>query len=132
MSTTFRQVSNPMPVYLDDATITAIAEAVGGGTSGDPSFVKAAPYTPLGDQQLSNATLAASTALTVPGGATVAIVQNNHSQAMRWRDNGQAPTASVGQRIAAGEQLTYDGSLSAFRIIKEADGTGTVDVWYGS
>jgi hypothetical protein len=67
--------------------------------------------------------LAASSPLseggTVPTTATYAVIQAE-SQAVRWRDDGQAPTASVGMRIPAGGELFYDGNLSAIRFIEEA------------
>lgn len=90
-----------------------------------------ASFTPQGYQQISSATLAASTGLTVPAGATVAIIQNNGTQAVRFRDDGTDPTSSIGQRIPAGETLTYDGDLSAVEFIREADGA-ILDIAYYS
>jgi hypothetical protein len=101
------------------------------GEDGGAPAVRSASYTPMGYQQLSNATLAVSTPLTVPAGATVAIIQNNGTQPARFRDDGVAPTATTGQRIAAGEFYTYDGNLSAMRLIREADGV-TLDIAYYS
>lgn len=85
--------------------------------------------TPLGYQQIANTTLAASSALTAPNGAKKAVIQNNGSQPARWRDDGQAPTASTGLRLPPGDELVYEGSLSAIRLIREADGV-TIDVAY--
>lgn len=98
---------------------------IGGSTS--PITVSARNYTPLGYQQISEP--ATSTALIVPTNAKFAFVQNNGSQPARWRDDGQAATASTGQRIPAGQTLTYDGNLSAFRVIREAAGV-TLDILY--
>jgi hypothetical protein len=73
--------------------------------------------TPLGYQQISAATLAASTGLTIPAGATIALVQIDTAP-VRWRDDGTAPTASIGMQIAAAGSLAFGGaSLFAVRFI---------------
>jgi hypothetical protein len=69
----------------------------------------------LGYQQLTS--LASAAALTVPTGATVALIQAE-SQSIRWRDDGTNPTTSVGMVLAAGETVFFTGSLSAFRAIE--------------
>jgi hypothetical protein len=74
-----------------------------------------AGLTALGYQQITS--LASAAALTVPTGATVALIQAE-SQSVRWRDDGTNPTASVGMVLAAGESLFFTGSLSAFRAIE--------------
>lgn len=79
----------------------------------------------LGYQQL---TPAASTGLTPPATATYAIIQAE-AQAVRWRDDGTAPTASVGMVIASGGELRYDGNLNAIRFI-EATATAKLNVSY--
>lgn len=78
----------------------------------------------LGYQQITS--LAASTGLTVPndplkGVPTFAIIQAA-AQAVRWRDDGVAPTASVGMVLASGGELRYDGNLSAIRFIESTAG----------
>jgi hypothetical protein len=70
----------------------------------------------LGYQQLTS--LSSSTALTVPTGATMALI-TPETQAVRWRDDGTAPTASVGMPIAAGAYFTYDGDLKSIRFIEQ-------------
>jgi len=94
--------------------------------------VSSAGYLPKGYQQFDNTQLATVQSLTVPAGATVAIIQNNHTQPMRWRDDGQNPTGTTGLRIPANSEtpLTYDATLATFRMIKQTDGTGFVDVAY--
>lgn len=42
------------------------------------------------------------------------------STAVRWRDDGVAPTASVGMPLATGVTLQYDGDLSAIRFIEQS------------
>lgn len=107
--------------------LVSLGGAPAGGSTAAPVAVRSANYTPKGYQQIVSP--AASTPLTVPTGATVAIIQNNGAQPARWRDDGTAPTTTLGQRIAAGDTLTYDGTLTAFRVIQEAAGV-TLDVLY--
>jgi hypothetical protein len=71
----------------------------------------------LGYQQITS--LSASTALTVPLGATLAVIIPE-SQAVRWRDDGTAPTGSVGMPLAIATTLSYDGDLSRIRFIEQA------------
>ena len=71
----------------------------------------------LGYQQITS--LSASTALTVPTGATMALIVVE-TQGVRWRDDGTAPTASVGMPLATGVSLSYDGDLKAIRFIQQA------------
>lgn len=75
------------------------------------------PFTPKGFQQIT--TLSAATGLTVPTGATRARIQCT-TKAVRWRDDGTAPTTTVGMHLAADTDLWYDGSLSALQFIEEA------------
>src|SRR5258706_7769093 len=62
----------------------------------------AAPYQgqPLGYQQLTMT--AAALALTVPAGATYAIitVEGSATDTVRWRDDGTPPTSAIGNPIA--------------------------------
>lgn len=53
----------------------------------------------LGYAQITS--LSAAAALTVPAGATYALIQAE-TQNVRWRDDGTAPTASVGMILVAG------------------------------
>jgi hypothetical protein len=119
------------PVTLTDPQ----GKYVGGFGTGTSSLsVRAAPYSQLGYQQLTS--LPTSTALTIPNGASTAIVQNNGNQPVRWRPDGAttAPTATTGQRIAAGDRLTLDigaAGLASSRFIQEASGA-VLDVTYYS
>jgi len=77
-------------------------------------------YTPLGYQQISS--VATSTALTVPPGANLALI-DCEAQAVRWRDDGTAPTATVGMSMAVADApLEYSGNLSALRFIEQTAG----------
>jgi hypothetical protein len=70
----------------------------------------------LGYQQITS--LSSAQALTVPSGATMALIVPE-TQAVRWRDDGVAPTASVGMPVAVGESLNYDGDLNRIRFIEQ-------------
>jgi len=73
---------------------------------------------------------ASSTALTVPtrdtlgvaGTPTVAMIQCENV-AVRWRDDGVAPTASVGMRLEPSSILMYDGDLTRIRFIQVGGGS---------
>lgn len=84
--------------------------------------------TVLGYQQITS--LGTVQTLTVPSGATKALIQCT-GQPIRWRDDGNAPTATVGMRITVGETLEYKGNLSAIRFIQEA-ASGVLNVSYYS
>jgi hypothetical protein len=96
--------------------------------AGCPSIAATAPYvgTPLGYQQITS--LSSATGLTVPTGATYAVI-TPEIQAIRWRDDGTNPTLSVGYPLVAGTQLTYSGSLLAIKLIQQAP-SATLDVSY--
>jgi hypothetical protein len=70
----------------------------------------------LGYQQITS--LSTAQPLTVPAGAARALVQPE-SQSVRWRDDGTAPTASVGNILAVGDTLEYDSaSLAVVKFIE--------------
>ncbi len=74
----------------------------------------------LGYQQITS--LSGSTALTIATdentrNAGRAII-SPETQNVRWRDDGTAPTASVGYLLAAGSELVYEGSLDKLRFIE--------------
>lgn len=80
--------------------------------------------------------LAASTALTVPvrdingiaSTPTVAVIVPE-TQGVRWRDDGVAPSATVGMPLAVGATLIYDGDLTKIRFFQQA-ATATLNVSY--
>lgn len=80
----------------------------------------------LGYQQITS--LSTSTALTVPRGATRALIAPL-TQTVRWRDDGTAPTASIGMPVAAGTYLSYDGDLNRIRFI-EATASAELNISY--
>ena len=81
--------------------------------------------------------LAASTALAnVTLAAAPAIAKNTmraliipETQAIRWRADGIAPTATIGQPLAVGQELRYDGDLSTLRMIEQV-ASAAVNVTY--
>ena len=89
----------------------------------------------MGYQQIVGAV--ASTALTVPSRDPVTGLAGTPIQAViicdgagiRWRDDGTAPTASVGMPISIGTVFVYDGDLTRLRIIQLA-ATATINVAY--
>lgn len=40
-------------------------------------------------------------------------------QAVRWRDDGQDPSATVGMRLQVGQELEYDADVTKIRFIEE-------------
>jgi len=83
--------------------------------------------TRLGYQQIT--TLSSATNLTVPVTAvqglscrpSIAII-TPESQAVRWRDDGTAPSATVGMPLAAGTTLQYDGDLTKIQFFEQVGG----------
>ncbi len=58
-------------------------------------------------------------ALAVPSGTVSATISVAGGSA-RWRDDGQAPTRTVGQQLAAGEHILYSGPFGGFQIIAQS------------
>ena len=79
----------------------------------------------MGYQQIT--ALSSAAALTVPtqdkqGNTkqpTFALIVAE-TQGVRWRDDGTAPTASVGMPLAVGVPLQYDGNLKGIQFIEQA------------
>lgn len=86
------------------------------------------PGTPLGFQQITSLTAAVS--LTVPAGARTAWLSIETAN-VRMRDDGTAPTATVGLVLVSGNDYMYSGNLPAIKLIA-ATGTPVVDVLYYS
>jgi hypothetical protein len=80
----------------------------------------------LGYQQITS--LSSAQSLTVPLGATLAVVIPE-GIAVRWRDDGVDPTGAVGMPLALGTVLSYDGDLSRIRFIQQA-ASATLNVSY--
>lgn len=82
---------------------------------------------PLGHQQITS--LSAATSLTVPAGTSIIIV-TPQTQAVRWRDDGTDPTATVGYPLPAGSELHYDSSKPSRLKFIEQTASATINVAY--
>lgn len=77
-------------------------------------------YKALGYQQIT--TLTGATALTVPDGTSIALIVAT-TQAVRWRDDGVDPSATVGMPLSVDKDLVYGaGQLSRLRFIEQTAG----------
>lgn len=82
--------------------------------------------TPLGYQQITS--LSAATGLTIPTGATIAQL-TIETQAVRMRDDGTNPTASVGFPLNVGSILIFTSNLTALKFIEQV-ASAKIDVLY--
>jgi hypothetical protein len=97
-------------------------------------MMKVAPrsWVPLGYQQITS--LGSAVGLTVPSGATCALIQSELFD-VRWRDDGTNPTASVGMLLTAldvehpGSAMWYVGDLTKLKFI-EASAGAKLDISY--
>lgn len=112
---------------LMEGLVNGAVQAVVLNSSGQITAVSGS-YLPLGYQQITS--LSSSTALTVPTGARLALIQPE-TQGVRWRDDGSAPTTSVGMPLPPGATLQYDGSLSAIRFIETTASAKLNIAYYG-
>lgn len=83
---------------------------------------------PCGYQQITS--LSAATRLTVPDAGAI-VGANQHptrciitatTQAVRWRDDGTDPTATVGYPLPVNTELKYDGNLMKIKFIEQTAG----------
>lgn len=83
--------------------------------------VKPGHLAPLGYTQIADLSDAVGLG-TLPTGATVAVIKAE-AQAVRWRDDGINPTATVGIPMAVADApYTYVGTLSAIKFIEATAG----------
>ena len=59
---------------------------------------------------------------TVPPSATMALIFAE-AQNLRWRDDGVAPTSTVGNLIASGTSYLYQGNLANVQVIQATSGS---------
>lgn len=78
----------------------------------------------FGYQQIT--TLSSAVGLTVPevdneGRASTPVQATIicETQGVRWRDDGVAPTATIGMPLAVGTVFTYDGDLKRIKFIEQ-------------
>lgn len=90
-------------------------------------------YACFGYQQLTGLNTAKS--LTIPAAANgvnpTQVRINCGTQAVRWRDDGTAPTATVGMRLPVGIDLIYDGDLTKIQFIEETASAQLNISYYG-
>ena len=73
----------------------------------------------LGYQQITD--LSSATTLTAPAEAVFAIIAVT-DQAVRWRDDGTDPTATIGMPEPVGMVFTYTGRMEAIKFIEQLSG----------
>jgi hypothetical protein len=84
---------------------------------------------PLGYAQLTVSTTAVQLS-NVPAAAVGCLIVLNATNGVRWRDDGQNPTAAVGMLLAGGGTLDYRGTPSRLRFIREGAADAVVNVSY--
>ena len=93
-----------------------------------------ARYQALGYAQLtgmSAATTFKSASVTVPGGTTHVLLKAE-AQNVRWRDDGTAPTSTVGMLMTTTDQpFLYSGPMSALQFIQATAGAILNVAFYG-
>lgn len=89
-----------------------------------PAVVSGVSGTPAGFQQMTM-NGSAQGLPSVPAGATLAVIVA--AAAFTWRDDGVAPTATVGMVWPANTPLYYAGTLSAIQLIAAS---GAVNISY--
>ena len=72
--------------------------------------------------------IALSGATTIPSAAWFALVQPQGCD-VNWRDDGTAPTTTVGMKLTDGTTLKYDARLASIKVIARS-GSGTLNVSY--
>ena len=91
----------------------------------------------MGYQQIS--TLSSAQSLTIPevdpstglkAMPTIALI-TPETNGVRWRDDGTAPTATVGYLLTAGSELEYEGPLDRLRFIETASSAKLNICYYG-
>ena len=85
--------------------------------------------TPCGYQQITSISTAKSLTVPTTCGATPVTLARIpiEAQAVRYRDDGTAPTASVGMPMAVAASLDYTGALTKIQFIEQTSG-GIVNV----
>lgn len=84
-------------------------------------------YKALGYQQITS--LSAAVGLTIPDGTVLALI-TCETQAVRWRDDGTDPTASIGYPLATATELQYAAAqLPELKFIEQA-ASATLNICY--
>ena len=78
----------------------------------------------------STAATLATSCSGIPAKSLVAVIVDE-TQSTRWRDDGTAPTTSVGMLLSVGSTLTYQGDLTKIQFVA-VSGSPVMDVsFYG-
>ena len=88
-------------------------------------------YVPLGYCQitsLSSAKALSSCSGGIPVGSTAALISVEGSN-IRYRDDGIAPTSSVGMPLVEGQAFWYSGTISNLQFIQQTSGA-SIDVLF--
>lgn len=72
-----------------------------------------------------------SAAAGLPNGTQMLLIQPQ-TQAIRWRDDGIAPTATVGYPLANGAELRYTGQFARLQVISQVAGAIVNCVAFGT
>ena len=100
------------------------------GFLGNGTITGDAYRTPINYEQITSLSAAKGLTAATYDGATYAVIQAE-TQDVRWRDDGTAPTTSVGMLLSAGQQIAYYGDLSAIKFI-EVTASAKLNVSYYS
>ena len=85
------------------------------------------PLQAMGYQQLTVSTSVVT--LTVPAGARVAKMRLEvAANRLRWRDDGQSPSAGTGFLVDSGVPFDYEGDLKNFRAIRADAADAILDI----
>jgi hypothetical protein len=86
---------------------------------------------PLGYQQFAAGTIDAASALAIPEGCSLILIVAE-AQAVRWRDDGTDPTATIGQPLAVGVEMRYTSrSPTRLKFIAQVAGAILNVTYYG-
>ena len=86
-------------------------------------------YTPVPTSAPQLTVTSSAQHLTVPAGNPTGVLITVETANVRWRDDGTAPTASVGQLLQAGQNYFYPGTLTAIQFIA-VSGSPVLDLSY--
>lgn len=125
--------SRPVTLSTEDkaALDSAVAslQLLDNVVSGNAFAIKDQGRTNLGFQAMTS--LSASTAFTVPAGATLAVI-TVEGQAVRFRGDGVDPTATIGHRLPVdGPFVDFSGNLSLYRFKETALGGSIMVSYFG-
>lgn len=84
----------------------------------------------IGVQTFAVGDLATAQSLTIPAGGAVEAFIVCEGQNVRWRDDGVAPTASVGVLLLPSQPFPYIANLPAFKIIQATAGASCTVSYY--